>query len=197
MNIISNTCIGAYITRDILKQKYCNPFCWNIIDYVSMVNLINQYDQLKVLPVNSFRNANNNYATILISNNITIQYVHIKEKLFQSIVNKTQPNEDNIFVENCATYAIEKYKERLQRMTEPPVFILQVQSNHPITGNIQQLHHLINTVKTTYHIIIVTKEKLSIQSKNIHILNEFDELTLNKPKLMAIKLSKQLNMLSK
>lgn len=49
MNLIGNSCVSAFIIRDFLKEEYTNPFCWNIIDYKSMYNLIKYYDTINFL----------------------------------------------------------------------------------------------------------------------------------------------------
>ena len=39
MNIISDSCIGAYLYRDCFKIGYNNPFCWSIIGLYSFCKL--------------------------------------------------------------------------------------------------------------------------------------------------------------
>ena len=38
MNIISNTCLSALLQKDCIGQEYENPFCWNLIDFKSIID---------------------------------------------------------------------------------------------------------------------------------------------------------------
>ena len=192
MNIISNTCLGAYLTRDVLKEKFSNPFSWNIIDYDSLKLLIENFDKIKNMTIKSFRNDNENFATILLDDKIKIQFVHIKEKQFERFCK----DKNNLFVNNCAEYAKEKFNERLTRMQEDPVFILQVQPNHNITGNLNKLKNFLN-VKSKYPIILITKENLEINNEAIFKIKINDSSMLNMPEPLSKYIAETIKRISK
>lgn len=175
MNIISNTCLGAYITRDFLKEPYQNPFQWNIIDFNSMKNLIENYDKLKSLKYSIKILKNNDYPTMIFENNIIIDFVHIKLK---SKKYKTINNQNNVFVDDkdIIEYTMTKYKNRLDRQKEPPLFVIHNQPHHPITGNKFDLLNLYNNINSKYPIIIVTNNHNLFSKDNIlvtHLPNRF------------------------
>ena len=45
MNLVGNSCVSAFIMRDCLKKEFNNPFCWAIIDFDSMYNLIGKLEK--------------------------------------------------------------------------------------------------------------------------------------------------------
>jgi hypothetical protein len=192
MNIISNTCLGAYLTRDVLKEKFSNPFSWNIIDYTSLKFLIENFEKIKDMPIKAYRNNNENFATILLDEKIKIQFVHIKEKCFQ----KQCKDKNNLFIDDCVKYAKEKFIERLSRMNNDPVFILQVQPNHKITGNLTELKSLLK-VKSNYPIIIISKENLKTDNKAIFQIRVNNSSLLNMPEPLSKHIAETIKKISK
>lgn len=77
MNIISNSCLGSYITRDYLKTKYNNPFCWSVIDDNSICTLINDYYNINFKNYELTKDNNWNFY-LTIDNKIKVWYVHYK-----------------------------------------------------------------------------------------------------------------------
>ena len=71
MNLISNTCIGAYLYK-LLNLKFENPFCWSVIDFNSMYYLIKNYEKIKLCKMKK-------YKLIIANNNIDLK------KNFQSL----------------------------------------------------------------------------------------------------------------
>ena len=182
MNIVANTCIGAYITRDILKEKYQNPFQWNIIDYDSLYLLVEHWNDLKKYQVTCKILDKNDFPSIILDDRIKIDFVHIKKT---SCINKTDKNQNNVFIEDnkIIDYTLTKFHERMNRINEEPTFIIQYQPNHPITGNTTKLLNLYNNVKTSYPIIILTNNKNMISKNNILVLHINGKLDI--PKEMA------------
>lgn len=122
MNLITNRCLGGYIYRDILKERYENPFIWTGIwdEYFNILfenyNSIN-FKNFKVCydenhPVEKYY--------ILIDNAIRVNYGHIL--LDPNAITPT-PKDVNIYTNDPMKYVKEKYIERLERMTKPPTFI--------------------------------------------------------------------------
>lgn len=180
MNIVSNTCIGAYITRDIIKEQYQNPFQWNIIDYDSLKLLIENWYSIKSFDIQATIQKGHDYPTVILNNVIKIEYLHIKLKSKRS-----SENRNDIFIDDdkIIDYTISKFKERLRRLNDEPLFIIQNQPHHNITGNKNNLINFYNTVKTHFPIIILTDDK-SIVSKN-NILVFHVKTGLDAPQNMA------------
>lgn len=180
MNIVSNTCIGAYITRDIIKEPYQNPFQWNIIDYSSLKLLIENWNIIKSFDVKATIQKGNDYPTVILNDAIKIDYVHIKLKSKKSLKNR-----NDVFIDDdkIIDYTLNKFKERLQRLKEEPLFIIQNQPKHNITGDKNKLINFYNTVKTYFPIIILTDDESIVSKNNILVLHV--KTGLNVPQEMA------------
>lgn len=123
MNIISNTCVGAALQRDCIKQEYANPFCWCTIDFNSMYYLIKNYDKINFDDFNLIKNENWRFS-IVIENKIQINYPHYK--LGKTDKTLRRKGED-IFYYKMWEYVVQKYEERKNRMIknkEKPIFII-------------------------------------------------------------------------
>lgn len=123
MNLISNTCLGAFIQRDWLKQQYKNPFCWNVIDFKSMQYLITNFEAINYDNFEIQKDKNWNFS-IIIDNAVQIQYVHYKFKPECKII--TTHGVD-VYWNKIWQYIVEKYEERTKRMLESnnkPLFII-------------------------------------------------------------------------
>lgn len=168
MNIISNTCLGAYITRDFVKEIYQNPFQWNIIDYASMKNLIENYDSLHEMFYTAKIEKDTDFVSLYLANKILIQYVHIKP-----LSKSTVKNQNDIFIEDnhIIDYTLNKFKMRISRCHEDPFFILHFQPHHPISGNRTELLKFYNTIESKYPIIIITDDKNVVSKDNILVFH--------------------------
>ena len=187
MNIISNTCLGAYLMRDCFKEKFSNPFTWNIIDFKSFKNIIKYYSKLtnKNNILSAIEKEGHNFPTLKIENlNIEIQYVHYKDaKCKEELTNN---NINNIFLENCEEYALKKFNERIKRINRNPIFIIQIQPNHKVSGNIEAFLKEFSNLKTKYKVIILHPTSIDIPNKSF-ISIPVDSEIINSPKLTASK----------
>lgn len=122
MNIISNTCVGAWIYKKYLDKPYSNPFMWNVIDYDSMYNLIKNYNKINFNNIKIVKDKirNNTYA-IIIDNLITVRYIH-----YRYDETKTVPEVKgvDIYYNKIDEYVKEKYLTRLKLIKENPIFIV-------------------------------------------------------------------------
>lgn len=75
MNLVGNSCVASYITRDILNEKYKNPFCWCIMDFNSSYNLVKFWDDLNFENYKIVREVDGNFS-VSIEEKIRVQYVH-------------------------------------------------------------------------------------------------------------------------
>lgn len=124
MNIIGNSCISSFLTRDCLKEPFNNPFCWCVIDFDSIFYIIKNYYNINWLNFELVKDENWNFS-IIIDKNIKVQYVHyVFDKNVKTIEFK---NLHDVCSNHIWEYIIEKYNQRINRMLkskEEPIFIL-------------------------------------------------------------------------
>lgn len=169
MNLISNTCVGACLYK-CLNMNYGNPFCWNFIDFNSMYYLIENFENINFLDFTLIKDAKWNFS-IIIENKIKIQYVHYK---FDKNATKIKIVKADVFYNKIWEYIVEKYKERLKRMNEKPIFII---------ASIHKYHYY--TEPEIYKICELCRKKnykLVIANNNIDFSNIFPEFIFIKTK---------------
>ena len=123
MNLIGNTCVASYITRDFLKQQFSNPFCWNIIDYDSMYYLINHWSEIDFLNFTIEKDDKWNLS-IIIDGNVKVQYIHYH---FDRNCVSPKVRGNDVYYNKIWEFCVDKYKSRVKRMLETdeePIFIL-------------------------------------------------------------------------
>ena len=128
MNLIGNTCSATAITKYCLKEKYSNPFCWNVIDFESFYNLIENYDTLNYKNYELVKDDKWNFF-IIIDNKVKIWFPHYR---FDKNCKTIKIKEVDVYWCRIWEYIVSKYEERLKRMNdkhEEPIFIIS--SNHP------------------------------------------------------------------
>ena len=178
-NIIGNSCSGSYLTKNFEEHNFINPFCWNIIDFNSMYNLIKNYDTINWKNY-ALKKENDNSFSIIIDGIVNVNYVHYN---YTANVDKkiVETDEDTDFIsKNIEPYLIEKYETRVKRMNElniPPIFILAsrnlVCKNNYTPEQIKQILEL----NTPYIIIAATEFKIdytisqNYKFKNREIIN--------------------------
>jgi len=149
-NIIGNSCVSSNITFDILKQPYINPFCWNIIDYVSFGFLIKNYRNINF---NNFilkkHNEKEKYY-LIIDNNVRVFYEHYVEDKEQKEVLKKN---NNVYYCDIRNYIIEKYNSRLQ-LNDKPIFISGSSWDIDKPKHIQ-MEYIINQNIQKYPLIVI------------------------------------------
>lgn len=181
MNIISNTCLGAYIQRDILHQQYNNPFCWNIIDAKSMLYLIENYDSINFMNYELVKDAKWNF-TLIIDKHIYVKYVHY---LFSPMDDSPRIHNADVYYNKIWEYIIHKYEERLIRMKEnnlKPIFVIG--TSWPGNFYTAKEIEMIANANTNYKIIIsnnnlhanIKRNNVSYYDNNIKL----DNLRLSK-----------------
>ena len=123
MNIISNTCVGAALQRDCIKQEYENPFCWCTVDFNSMYYLIENFEKINFNNFELIKNEKWRFS-IRIENKIQINFPHYKlgktDKTFRR-------HGEDIFYYKMWEYVVQKYEERLKRMKtlkNEPIFVI-------------------------------------------------------------------------
>lgn len=165
MNIISNTCIGSFITRDFLKTPYNNPFCWNIIDSNSICSLIENYDKINFNNYELLKGYNlPNYMEkywnmyIKIDNKINVYYIHYRFNPLDTKPRKAACGlATDVFYNKIWEYIVEKYETRIKRMkeqNEKPIFVLG--SSWPAHSLSYKMINKISKIKTNYKIIMAS-----------------------------------------
>lgn len=150
MNIISNSCLGSYITRDYLKTKYNNPFCWSVIDDNSICTLINDYYNINFKNYELTKDNNWNFY-LTIDNKIKVWYVHYKFSEKDTMIRK---NDVDVFYNKIWEYIIDCYNKRIIRMIETPVFVLG--SSWGGGALSKELIKKITEIKTNFKIIMTS-----------------------------------------
>lgn len=170
MNLIGNSCVSAFIIRDFLKEEYTNPFCWNIIDYKSMYNLIKYYNTINFLNYKLVYLNDKNTFAIIIDNKVTVMYIHYKK---DETVEGIKYELSNVKSNNIEKYIVEKYESRVKKMlskNEKPVFLIAAGYNQEYYYTENELKTIIN-LNSPYKIII-SYDKCNIKSsKNVIVLN--------------------------
>ena len=165
MNIISNSCVGAFLTRDYLKEEFSNPFVWSYIDNKSFYNLIKNYDNINWFNYELVKDNNWNFS-IIIDKQIKVDYPHYRyDETATELRYYDEDNQNrNVYSNKIDEYIIEKYKERVERMinkNENPTFLLATCYDCDITYfdhhyDINWLNEIDN-LSNKYKIILVSK----------------------------------------
>ena len=121
MNIITNRCLGGYIYRDILHEPYKNPFIWTGIHSDSFNYLFKNYRNINFKNVVLGFNENKFHTPyLLIEDKCKVNYDHV---IFKEAANIPEIIGNNIYIADTRKYTLDKYHERLKRMTEEPIFL--------------------------------------------------------------------------
>ena len=172
MNIISNSCLGSFIYRDILKSPYQNPFCWNVIDDESLIYLIQNYDNINFKNFELVKDEHNNFY-IIIDNKVKAWYIHYRYSTTDKII---RHEGEDVFYTKIMEYINDCYQRRLERMiisNENPIFVLGTSWDF---GKVHyELVKKIANIKTKYKIIMTGNFDLDFElPKNyIYIKHSF------------------------
>lgn len=124
MNLISHNCLAGNIYKNHLKEEFNNPFIWTVIDFNSMLYLIQNWNKINFKNYELIKDEQWNFS-IIIDNKVKVQYVHYKFN-----PNCKTPRLDNvgsIHYYKIWEYIIQKYEERTKRMLEKnenPIFCI-------------------------------------------------------------------------
>ena len=159
MNIISNSCCGAYLMRNHIKTEYVNPFCWNVIDLKSYYYLIKNYASLDFLNYKLYKDENWNFSIVL-NDNIKIQFVHyLFDKNAIELTQKSDSESDILLWNKMWVYVVEKYVERTKRMlqnNEHPIFIIADIKDNSDRKYDEFWLKKIDELETSYKVILVS-----------------------------------------
>lgn len=148
MNIITNCCLGGFITRDVLHEQFSNPFVWVWMTTNDVCNIVHNYSSLDfrkfIIRPHDGQLVENCCFDIIVDNQITLVYSHYQ-------FNSNYPNEfidrtRNIVIsDHIWEYVVKKYVERVKRMeilNEQPVFLICDNRNGCGTFTTEQVNDL-------------------------------------------------------
>lgn len=150
-NIIGNSCVSAFITKELLKHEFINPFCWCVIDAESMYNLIKYYDEINFLNY-ELKHDENWIFYVIIDYKVKVQFPHYR---FDKNVEVQQYYYNDVISNRIWEYIAAEYDKRIERMLEkkiPPIFI--VGSLHASHWYSEEWIRKICSIDTKYAIII-------------------------------------------
>ncbi len=200
--IISNTCLGGFIYRD-LNRQFDNPFIWNMwnneIIYDFLINFSNinfnnftinkTYSQkLEGRVSNVFKNTNRNIYSIIIDKKYEIYYPHFIEieNQFTPIKSKSSVYGIDLLYYNITEYLINLYTRRINRMKKyKPLFILDTIIEDDIVKKLIDYNFsfpIICGSKTIYfnnlNKIIYTYPKQMAQDNSKEIIKNFNNYNI-------------------
>lgn len=151
MNIISNSCLGAFLYKEVLRIPYSNPFCWNVIDDESLVYLIQNYDKIDFENFELVKDEHKNFY-IVIDNHVKVWFIHYR---YSEKDTSIRIEGEDVFYSKIWEYIVECYEKRLERMriaNENPTFVLGTSWDF---GKVTySLAEKISKIETDYKIIM-------------------------------------------
>lgn len=205
MNIICNNCGGARFYQ-LNSIEFSNPFMWNIIFANDFIKLVKKYDSIdfykfKVIHLNKIKSLLNDYDEYVkeknvIGFNIDSSFkVYFPHYLHDEKCKTIIKNGVDVFYYKNIEYCAEKYLERLQRMSEPPIFFVIAYKRHGWNKN--RIKKLLK-INSKYKIVLITDEIIKYNPNNINVIYEKE---LNKTYLFPItiikKYAKEINLIVK
>ena len=164
MNVIGNSCVGAYIYKNHLKSNYENPFTWAIVDFNSMFYLIKNYNKIDFNKFKLIKDAKCNFS-IVVDGHVKIDYVHYK---LDRTAKKPIKKKFDVFYCKIWEFIVLKYLERIKRMQkckDKPIFILANWFNVPATKLTYDQMKLLDSLKMDN--IICASDKIYPEFKYI------------------------------
>lgn len=159
MNIISNNCLSGFLYKDFLRQEFNNPFVWCVIDFTSMLYLVQHYEDIQFTNYELSKDDNWNFS-IIIDKHVKVQYVHYKFRSSADMLCTNKNISGEVYYNKIWEYIVDVYNKRLARMTEAPLFCIM-------------------NFKTIYKDAIYTNEQLEQLSKyeNVKIMKRMRAFT--------------------
>lgn len=182
MNIISNSCVGAFLLRDYYKQEYNNPFIWSYVDIKSFYNLIKYYDSIKWYNYELIKDDNWNFS-IIIDNKIKVEYPHYH---FKATANNIEIEstiiQRDIYYNKIWEYIVEKYISRINKLInchEEPIFLLATKYEFNEMHNYDTKYlKLIDELDTKYNTILISKYFIFNNKKYYNFKNSNNNIEL-------------------
>lgn len=166
--LISNCCAGAFFYKNVLNEDFKNPFMWSGItasDFIYLIKNFKNIDFNNFKLEESFLHGVRKFKSfkIRVNDGFDIHFPHYYEG-----ENETKTNCD-LFKKDIKKYVIEKYKHRLLKMTDEPLFII-LDNKKDLSWTETEIKEL-EKIKN-YKIILFTDKQISLNSNNIIVIHE-------------------------
>ena len=184
MNIISNSCCGAYLMRNHFKTAYTNPFCWNVIDLKSYYYLIKDFDKIDFLNYELVKDENWNFSILVDDGNVKIQYIHYLFDAHATTLQQKSKAESDVLVWNKIwIYITRVYIARITRMlelNEKPVFLIADVHDNDIRKYNTHWLNKIDELSTNNDVILVSNNYTFAHKQTYKHMKCIDNATLAK-----------------
>lgn len=181
-NIISHNCVGGRIYQRIEKE-YGNPFMWCVIPPDDFYYLYTHYNEINFNNI-KLEKEGTDYK-IIVDEKVTVYYVHYKYK--EDASTPIIRNGIDVYYNKMDKYVIDKYRSRLTRMKDKPLFIVTDREFFKKTECNFQRDDLIKYVGKD-DCIIVTCDRSIIGENVVYVENknmdpkEIAEILVKEPK---------------
>ena len=168
MNEISNNCCGGWLYTHN-NSEYTNPFMWSIIQYDSIIYLLQHFCDINWSNITISKSPlRNNTYQIIVDKHVAIHYIHCLFNPEKTIPTKVFRQNVGNDIDYCYIweYICNKYITRVKRMIsvgENPIFLL-VPNNGNCNWNEAQINNLMN-IHTNFKRILITQNN-NIKSNN-------------------------------
>ncbi|MBO7693347.1 MAG: DUF1919 domain-containing protein [Methanobrevibacter sp.] len=178
MQIISNNCLGGFIYKDILCQKYTNPFIWCKIKEQYFISLL---ENLYNINFNNFELKKNGSKLtdgfhISIENKIILNYTHFH---FDKRCDKPKVKGISVYYNKIWEYIVDKYKKRLNRFNLSDDICIALEDYPQCPYNVNKIINI--AIKNNWKIIVITRQKIDIKYDKLLVLYHFTDT--NRPKI--------------
>lgn len=132
MNIICNSCVGGYLYKRCLNKPFSTPFIWNLIDFDSMLYMVNNFYQINWFDYELIKDDKWNFS-IVVENKVKLQYIHYK---FDKNATTLYVKGIDVHYARIWEYIVNRYEDRVARMVSnvaEPIFIFANWWDNPVT----------------------------------------------------------------
>ena len=166
MNLITNDCIGAFLYMNVIKENFKNPFMWTRIDLNEFYKLIKLYKEIdfKEIKFTDRTSLKNNLFELCVDQKFNVLMPHMK---FDKRCNKVIKRGNDVYYYKIWEYIIDKWYDRLKRMTEEPIFVCHLDYKQTYDSTLDE---------TLFNEIVKYCENNNIKSLFISQL-KFDDMT--------------------
>lgn len=166
MNLIGNDCTASFITRDLLKQGFENPFVWTRIMDETFIWLLENYENIdfwnyKITKDNRIGDPKC-FFYVSYDEIHKVKYGHHR---FDAKCNVPTKVGMDVRYERIWEYIADKYEKRLGRMKDDPIWVISSQFDNPNT--IPKIVEIIKRKK--YKAILFSNLKLDL-GENVLVL---------------------------